>query len=138
MAAISGRRAMQSLNGCHAGRGSRPWLRGTISYHAPARARGRSATSGNNCDRVRSGRNWLSAMASFNSSVSSGAASPVCRKSSHCLKMIAARSVAAKPGPGEHARAFDRVEGEVDAGILLEFDIRAARSRIQSVQASIA
>ena len=54
------------------------------------RARGRSATSGNSGDRVRSGRNWLSAIASFNSSVSSGAASPVCRKSSHCRRITAA------------------------------------------------
>ena len=49
--------------------GTLPWLRGTISYQAPDRARGRSTTNGNSCDRVRSGRNWLSAMASFNSAV---------------------------------------------------------------------
>src|SRR5882724_634225 len=45
----------------------------------PVRARGRSATNGNNGDRVRSGRSWLSAMASFNSAVSRGATLPVRR-----------------------------------------------------------
>ena len=53
---------MQSLN-VPCWPGVLPWLRGTISYHAPKRARGRSAISGNSCDRVRSGRNWLSAIA---------------------------------------------------------------------------
>src|SRR5262245_44526007 len=52
-AAMSGSRAMQSSNvPCRPG--MRPWLRGTISYHAPARARGRSAWRGKARLRLRS------------------------------------------------------------------------------------
>src|SRR5580692_10942676 len=84
---MSGRRATQSLKvPCRPGLS--PWLRGTISYHAPARARGRSAIKGNNRDRVRSGRSWPAS-----------------------LRL------------GEHARALERVEGEIAAGLLLQFEI---------------
>jgi len=71
IAAISGSRAMQSSKvPC--------WPVSGPGCAAPSRTctgpcRGRSAIKGNNCDRVRSGRNWLSAIASFNSAVSSGA-----------------------------------------------------------------
>ena len=102
--------------------GLSPWLRGTISYHAPLRARGRSATNGNSCERVRSARNWLSAIASCSSSVSRGAVSPVCRKSSHCRRITAeaaappACALVSMPAPSM------RIEGEVGAGFLLQFE----------------
>ena len=44
--------------------GTVPWLRGTISYQAPARARGRSAITGMAMLRVRSPRGSLAATAS--------------------------------------------------------------------------
>ena len=58
MAAMSGRRSMQSRN-VPCWPGTALWLRGTISYQAPVTARSRSITSGNRRERVRSGRSWV-------------------------------------------------------------------------------
>ena len=57
--------------------GTLPWLRGTISYQAPERARSRSATSGTTWLRVRSGRVSVCVMAVSSFSSSSSAPSPV-------------------------------------------------------------
>ena len=78
-AAISGKRAMQSSNvPCRPGSGL--WLRGTISYQAPARARARSATSGTTWLRVRSGRASICSIAAATELSSSGDGSPLAAK----------------------------------------------------------
>jgi len=107
--------------------GVRPWLRGTHSYHAPARARGRSATSGNKLRSRQVGaatgsRPWPPSTRRQQWRGLAG----LQKNPSHCLKMIAAAAWPPSWGLGEHARAFDRVEGEVDAGSLLEFESAAA------------
>ena len=96
-----GIRAMQSSNvPCWAG--TEPWLRGTISYQAPARASGRSIVSGNGADWVTSRRGSHSAMAAATSPDSSIRHRRCARTSSRCPAKTCSVSrlvgIAATPG----------------------------------------
>ena len=86
------------------------------------RARGRSATNGNSCDRVRSGRDWLSAMASFSSSVKQRRGVAGLQKILALPQDHRGRGLSAGLCLGQQARAFDGIEGEIGAGLLLQLE----------------
>ena len=103
-----------------------PWLRGTISYQAPARARSRSATSGTAWLRVRSGRVSAFAIAAASSSVEQR-----CRLGvgGECLRAPLdrrlARSRVARHQLAEQLTALARLKRDILAGVVLEQEFLA-------------
>ena len=96
---MSGRRAMQSSN-VPCWPGTVPWLRGTISYQAPARARGRSTMTGMAMLRVRSPRGSLAATASASSSasrISTSGTRSNCRRARSMIRLMFASRTFSSP-----------------------------------------
>src|SRR6476659_9162914 len=104
--------------------GTLPWLRGTISYHAPARARSRSATSGTTWLRVRSGRVSVFPIAAARSSASSNAGSALAAKA-FAAAIAVLRAAAACGISSQQRMALARFRRYVLSGVLLELELLA-------------
>ncbi len=105
--------------------GTLPWLRGTISYQAPARARSRSATSGTTWLRVRSGRVSVFAIAAARSSASSNAGSALAAKAFAAAIAVLRAAAACGISSLSSAMALARFRRHVLAGVLLELELLA-------------